>query len=82
VTAYAQAASTIGRQIEVFTASTNGEIDAAFASMVQKRADALLIGTNNFLLNRRVQLATLAARHALPTIYFERAFVEVGGLMS
>ena len=83
VAAYAQAAaSTIGRQIEVFTASTNGEIEVAFASMVQKRADALLIGTNVFLRNRRVQLATLAARHALPAIYFNREFVEVGGLMS
>jgi ABC-type uncharacterized transport system substrate-binding protein len=83
VAAYAQAAaSTIGRQIEVFTASTNGEIEVAFASMVQKRADALLIGTNAFFRNRRVQLATLAARHALPAIYFNREFVEVGGLMS
>jgi ABC-type uncharacterized transport system substrate-binding protein len=82
VTAYAQAASTINRQIEVFTASTSGEIDAAFARLVQKRADALLIATNAFFSNRRGQLATLAARHALPTIYFGRPFVEVGGLMS
>jgi putative tryptophan/tyrosine transport system substrate-binding protein len=83
VTAHAQAtASTIGRQIEVFAASTNGEIDAAFAGMVQKRSDALLIGTNVFFTNRRVQLATLAARHALPTINFTREFVEAGGLMS
>jgi putative ABC transport system substrate-binding protein len=82
VTADAQAASTIGRQVEVFTASTNGEINTAFDSMVQKRADALLIGTNLFFVTRRVQLATLAARHALPAIYFQREFVEVGGLMS
>src|SRR5262245_36442447 len=83
VTARAQAAaSTIGRQIEVFAAETSGEIDAAFASMVQKRVDALLIGTNVLFTNRRVQLATLAARHALPVIYFEREFVEAGGLMS
>jgi putative ABC transport system substrate-binding protein len=83
VTANAQAvASTIGRQIEVFTASTNGEIDAAFASMVQKRAEALLIGTNAFFISRRVQFATLAARHAVPTIYYEREFAEAGGLMS
>jgi putative ABC transport system substrate-binding protein len=76
------AASTIGQQIEVFTASTNGEIDAAFESMVQKRASALLLGTNAFFITRRVQFATLAARHALPTIYFGREFVEAGGLMS
>jgi putative ABC transport system substrate-binding protein len=83
VTADAQtAASTIGRQIEVFSASTSGEIDAAFESMVQKRTDALLIGTNAFFINRRVQLATLAARHALPTIHSTREFVEAGGLMS
>jgi len=82
-TADAQAAAaTIGRQIEVFTASTDREIDAAFESMVQKRADALLIGTNTFFTTRRVQFATLAARHTLPAIYFGRAFVEAGGLMS
>src|SRR5258705_11003930 len=69
LTALAQAAaSTIGRQVEVFTASTSGEIDAAFASLVQKRTDALLIGPNSVFSNRRVQLATLAARHALPAI--------------
>ena len=82
VTADAEVASTIGRQVEVFTASTNSEINTAFDSMVQKRADALLIGTNLFFVTRRVQLATLAARHALPAIYFQREFVEVGGLMS
>jgi putative tryptophan/tyrosine transport system substrate-binding protein len=83
VTAYAQAtAPTIGQQIEVFTASTNGEIDAAFASMVQKRAEALLIGTNVLFANRRVQLATLATRHALPAIHFLREFAEAGGLLS
>jgi putative ABC transport system substrate-binding protein len=83
ITAGAQAAaSTIRRQIEVFTASTNGEIDEAFGSMVQKRADALLLGTNAFFVTRRVQFATLAARHALPAIYYVREFVEAGGLMS
>jgi len=82
VTADAQAASTIGRQVEVFTASTNSEINTAFDSMVQKRADALLIGTNAFFITRRGQFATLAARHAMPTIYFTRQFVEAGGLMS
>jgi putative tryptophan/tyrosine transport system substrate-binding protein len=50
--------------------------------MVQKRADALLIGTNVFFINRRVQLVTLAARDALPAIYYVREFVEAGGLMS
>jgi putative ABC transport system substrate-binding protein len=50
--------------------------------MVQWRADALLIGTNVFFNDRRVQLATLAARHALPAIQSTREFVEAGGLMS
>jgi putative tryptophan/tyrosine transport system substrate-binding protein len=76
------AASTIGLQIEVFTASTNGEIDGAFDSMVQKRAEALLVGANAFFINRRVQFATLSARHALPAIYYDRAFADAGGLMS
>ena len=50
--------------------------------MVQWRADALLVGNNSVFINRRVQFATLAARHALPAIYFLREFVEAGGLMS
>ncbi len=71
-----------GRQIEIFTASTNREIDVAFASLVQMRADALLIGPDVFFTNRRVQLATLAVRHAVPAIYAFREFAEAGGLMS
>jgi putative ABC transport system substrate-binding protein len=83
VTAYAQeTASAIVRQIEVFAARTSDEIDAAFESMAQKRVEALLIGTNAFFTGRRLQLATLAVRHALPAIHFTREFVEVGGLMS
>jgi putative tryptophan/tyrosine transport system substrate-binding protein len=83
LTADAQAAAaTIGRQIEVFTASTNDEIDVAFASLVQKRADALLVGSGPLFFARRAQIATLAVRHALPAIYFAREFVELGGLMS
>jgi ABC-type uncharacterized transport system substrate-binding protein len=83
LTADAQAAAAaIGRQIEIFTASTNREIDAAFASIVQKRADALLIGPSPLFFTRRAQLATLASRHALPTIHFAREFVEATGLIS
>ena len=83
-TAQAQAAiASIGRQLEVFTASTNDEIDTAFASMLQWRAEALLIGTEPLFSGRGArQLATLATRHALPTIHFFREFVEAGGLMS
>jgi putative ABC transport system substrate-binding protein len=76
------AASTIGRQIEVIAASDIREIDMAFASNVQKRTDALLIGGSVLFGIRVAQLATLAARHALPTIHYTREFVEAGGLMS
>jgi putative tryptophan/tyrosine transport system substrate-binding protein len=76
------AASAVGRQIEVLTAGTNREIDTAFASLVQKRADAVLVGPHPLFNNRRVQIVTLAARHAVPTIYTNREFAEVGGLMS
>ena len=76
------AASTIGREIEVLTASTNREIDAAFASLAQKRVDALLISPQTLFDDRRVQLATLAVRYAVPSIYAGRDWVEAGGLMS
>ena len=75
-------AATIGGQIEIFTARTNREIDDSFASLVQQRADALLIGPDVFFTNRRVQLATLAVRHGMPAIYAFREFAEAGGLMS
>ncbi len=75
-------ASAIGRELDVFTAGTSHEIDIAFASLVQKRTDGLLIGPHTFFLDRRAQLLTLAARHALPTIFGFREFVEAGGLMS
>jgi putative tryptophan/tyrosine transport system substrate-binding protein len=73
------ATSVIGRQIEVLTASTNRDIDTAFASL---RADALLVSPEPLFTTRRVQLVTLAARHAVPTMYYIREFAEIGGLMS
>ena len=76
------AATAIGLQIEFFTASTGAEIDTAFASLVQKRADALGVHPDNLFINRRVQLITLAARHAGPVIYALRPDAEAGGLMS
>jgi ABC-type uncharacterized transport system substrate-binding protein len=76
------AASAIGRQIEVVTASTNGDIDTAFAMLVKKRADALLISPDALFVNRRVQLITLAVRHTLPALYHRRELAEAGGLMS
>jgi putative ABC transport system substrate-binding protein len=76
------AASAIGGQIEAFTADTAREIDAAFASLTQKRAEALVVGLSAMFISRRVQMTTLAAQHRLPTIYSLRDFVEAGGLMS
>jgi len=76
------AAAIIGRQIEVFTAGSYHEIDTAFAGLVQKGADGLVVGADPLFLTRRVQLATLATRHMVPAIYPWREFPEVGGLMS
>ena len=76
------AAAAIGPQIEFFTASTGVDIDTAFASLVQRRADALLVHPDNLFINRRIQLTTLAARHAVPAIYPLRPDAEAGGLMS
>jgi putative tryptophan/tyrosine transport system substrate-binding protein len=76
------AAMAIGRSIEVVTASTNREIDTAFASLVQKSIDALWVSTDVLFASRRAQLVTLAAYHRLPAIYPARVYAEVGGLMS
>jgi putative tryptophan/tyrosine transport system substrate-binding protein len=76
------AASDIAATIEVVHARDSREIEAAYAALVRNRADALLVGTDPFLFSRRVQLATLAARHAIPAIYPVRENAEVGGLMS
>src|SRR5215475_11149661 len=73
------AATAIGPQIEFFTASTGAEIDTAFASLVQRRADALVVHPDNLFINRRVQLITLAARHAVPVIYPLRPDAEASG---
>jgi putative ABC transport system substrate-binding protein len=76
------AARTLGIQIHVLNASTESEIDTAFTTIVQQRADALIVATDPFLLGQRDQLVRLAARQMVPTIYFLREFVEAGGLMS
>jgi len=76
------AASAIGRQIEIFTVSTNSGIDAAFATLVKEQADAFLVSPDALFVSRRVQLVTLAARHVLPALYHRREFAEAGGLMS
>jgi putative tryptophan/tyrosine transport system substrate-binding protein len=77
-----EAARALGLQTQVLNASISREIEAAFATLVRDRADALYIGPDQFFGTRRVQFATLAMRHVIPTIYSNRQFPEVGGLMS
>ena len=76
------AAATMRVQIDVVQASNSLEIEAAFATLVRNRADALLIGSDSFFYSRRLQFAILATRHAIPSVYNVREYAEVGGLMS
>jgi ABC-type uncharacterized transport system substrate-binding protein len=78
----AAAARAMGLQIQVFNATNSHEINAAFASLVRERPDALFVGGEPFLNSRRVQLVNLTSRHAIPATYALRDFAEVGGLMS
>jgi putative tryptophan/tyrosine transport system substrate-binding protein len=78
----AAAARTTGLQVKVLNASTSREIEAAFASLLHERPDALFVGAEPYFYSRRVQLAVLAASHRLPAIYSQRDFVVAGGLMS
>jgi ABC-type uncharacterized transport system substrate-binding protein len=75
-------ASGLGVPIEILRAGTDREIDAAFANLVQKPGGALLVGPDAVFVSRRAQIVTLAARHALPAIYYVRDFAGIGGLMS
>jgi putative ABC transport system substrate-binding protein len=76
------AARLMGLQIDVLNASTSGEIDAAFASLMRDRPDALFVGGDPFFSVRRVQLVNLVARHGLPATFSSREFPDVGALMS
>ena len=75
-------ARAMGLQIQVLNASTSREIDAAFATFVRERPDALFVSLDPFLNSRRAQLVNLASRHAVPATFSNRDFVEIGGLMS
>jgi ABC-type uncharacterized transport system substrate-binding protein len=76
------AASGLGLQSQVFNASSSDEIGVAFAALVRAGCDALFVGPDAFFGSRRVQLTTLAARHAIPATYSLRDYAEAGGLMS
>ena len=77
-----EAAGVIKRQINIVRASTDAEIDAAFSSVAQQGAVALLVTEDPFLGSRNEQLVALAARYKLPAIYYNRTFAKVGGLVS
>jgi ABC-type uncharacterized transport system substrate-binding protein len=77
-----EAARALGLQIRALNASTNREIEAAFADLARDRADALFVAGDGFFSSRRVQFATLATRDRIPAAYSERDYVAAGGLMS
>jgi len=78
----AVAAGDMGLQIQVVNSGTSREIDAAFETFARERPDLLFVGLDAYLNSRRAQLVNLASRHALPAIYSNRDFTEIGGLMS
>jgi putative tryptophan/tyrosine transport system substrate-binding protein len=77
-----EAARSLGLSLQPFRASTDGELEAAFESMAQKRIPALSVAGDSFFSSRREKLAALAARHAVPAIYNFRHYAVAGGLMS
>jgi putative ABC transport system substrate-binding protein len=78
----ASAAAAMGLQVQVLNAGTSREINAAFETFFRERPDLLFVGLDAYLNSRRGQLVNLASRHALPAIYSNRDFTEIGGLMS
>jgi ABC-type uncharacterized transport system substrate-binding protein len=82
-TGYMQAAArALGQRVHIQKASTERDISAAFASFVQLQASAVLVTADPLLFSRRLQVVTLATRHAIPAMYTSREFVEIGGLMA
>jgi putative ABC transport system substrate-binding protein len=77
-----EAARTLGQPVQVMNASSEGDFDTAFATLMQLHAGGLLVTVDPFLNSHRDQLVALAARHKIPAMYFEREFALAGGLMS
>ena len=82
VTSVQAAARTLGLETHVVNAGSERDLDTAFASLVRRHADALLVGGNAFLLRAITSITALAARHAIPAINAWREFAEAGGLMT
>jgi putative ABC transport system substrate-binding protein len=76
------AARDLGQQVSILSASTERDIDVAFATVTESRAGALLVGSDPFFNDERDQVIALAARHAVPAIYEGREFAMAGGLAS
>jgi putative tryptophan/tyrosine transport system substrate-binding protein len=76
------AARSAGLDLVVVNAATSREVEIAFTTLVEKRAEGLIIGDDPFLISQRDQIVSLAAQHGVPTAYFSREFTEAGGLMS
>jgi len=77
-----EAARSLGTEIAVLNASSESELDAAFAVMAQRQVGALLGASDTFLFGRRDQIVSLAAHHRIPAIYYLREFAQAGGLMA
>jgi putative ABC transport system substrate-binding protein len=77
-----KAAQSIGQRIEILQARTGRDIDVAFARLIELQAHALIVAPNSLFVTQADQLLALAARHAIPTLYWRREFAEAGGLMS
>jgi putative ABC transport system substrate-binding protein len=76
------AAHALGLRLEVLNATSDVEIDAAFSTLLQRRIGALVVGTDPLYQGFSQKIVALAASHAIPTIYYAREFIEIGGLMS
>jgi len=76
------AAQSVGLQAHLINASTEGQVEDAFKVTVERRIDALIVTADLFFISQRQQLVALAARHAIPVVYYAREFVAAGGLMS
>jgi putative tryptophan/tyrosine transport system substrate-binding protein len=77
-----EAARTTGKDLRLLSVSNDSELDAAFATMVREQIGGFLVANDAFFVGRREQIVALAARHAIPAMYFLREFAAVGGLMS